>query len=268
MATEIVSLRSAENQAADGQTTEKVEEHPSARRFFRLPPIFMVSAADQMRLSSNFFKRPSIGEIKKQYTKSRKERGLASDSSAKLAHAPGKKIVGGAEVDAEDIKKRQYIEKKVIDFSSRNRFKNQTPILKGQVPKVPIKQIQEADKKETREEATEHRSLKSDRKEGPPEEMAAGEAKAKEHGTGEAKKDDLNLDCVICFNQKADVVCMPCGHSGICKPCSIKVCSKEAVCFLCKKPIEQLLQIDLTRTIGDMVIVLSSISISPPAPEN
>lgn len=79
----------------------------------------------------------------------------------------------------------------------------------------------------------------------------------------ESKKDDINLDCVICFNQKADIVCMPCGHSGICRQCSIKVCSKEAVCFLCKKPIEQLLQIDLSRTIGDMVIVLSSISINP-----
>lgn len=198
---------------------------------------------------------------------------MKSESNARLALPPNKKIIGAEETDQEDSKKRQYIEKKVIDFSAKNRFKSPGPILKGQVPKVPLKQIQSGITKETKEEETEMRDLKSERKNerspvpSPKDELKQGKPQEKETKVDE-KKEDLNLDCVICFNQRADMVCMPCGHSGICKQCSIKVCSKEALCFLCKKPIEQLLQIDLTRTIGGMVIVLSSISISSPENES
>lgn len=227
-----------------------------------------------MKLSSNFFKRPSIGEIRKQYNASttKKTSILKSESNARLAvPAPAvsnqKKIKAPPEIDADDSQKRQYLDKKVIDFAARNRFKNPAGSMhKANPPRLPeIKQITNVTNRETKDEETEQRDLKTDRKD---EALVTTPQNQLKEVVEEPKKEDINLDCVICFNQKADMVCMPCGHSGICRICSIKVCSKEAVCFLCKKPIEQLLQIDLSRTIGDMVIVLSSLYINSPETEN
>lgn len=226
----------------------------------------------KMRQSANFFKKPTLGEIKKQYNNSKT---LKSESNARLnAAIANKKIMGLEETDNDDMKKRQVIEQKLLDFSARNRFKGEVNLPKkisqGILGSKGLPMNQGATAGTTKEEETEYRDLRSDRREDD-EPNDAKPACAEETAAVKEKKTDqseeINLDCVICFNQKADMVCMPCGHSGICKACSLKICSKDAACFLCKKPVEQLLQIDLTRTIGEMVIVLSSITISPKGSE-
>lgn len=209
-----------------------------------------------MRLSANFFKKPDLSDIRLQYEK--------SNAGGKIGHCGGP--VGGREESRkerqarndEDLNKRSMVEKKVMDFSTKNKFKNKSSILKN-ASHEPRLSWHETRSEVGGNKEKEHRDISSQRKKIPQslEESVKGENVSQ--ANFDDKKEEMSLDCVICFNLKADMVCMPCGHSGICKPCSLKLCSKDTLCFLCKMPIDQLLQIDLSRTIGDMVIVLSSI---------
>lgn len=74
------------------------------------------------------------------------------------------------------------------------------------------------------------------------------------------KKGDVP-ECVVCCSKKADAVCMPCGHGGICEDCVVKIVSKNKECYLCKEAVEVILKIDPLRSIGNMVVVLGKISL-------
>jgi len=65
--------------------------------------------------------------------------------------------------------------------------------------------------------------------------------------------------CLICFDKQPDAVFMECGHGGVCYECSLEVWKATNECYLCRKPIAQVLQLDLKNYSKSNVIkVLSS----------
>lgn len=57
--------------------------------------------------------------------------------------------------------------------------------------------------------------------------------------------------CLICFDKDADAVIMDCGHGGICYGCCIELFKKKQGCYLCRKPILQVLQIEINKGSGE-----------------
>lgn len=51
---------------------------------------------------------------------------------------------------------------------------------------------------------------------------------------------------------------MDCGHGGICYTCSIALWKKSNLCYLCRKEINQILQVDLEEKIGEFWKVIST----------
>lgn len=49
--------------------------------------------------------------------------------------------------------------------------------------------------------------------------------------TIEIEEDQL---CVLCYAKKADSVIMPCGHGGICNPCSLELFAGCKDCPICR----------------------------------
>lgn len=72
-------------------------------------------------------------------------------------------------------------------------------------------------------------------------------------------KDSINAPqtCLICFDNESDAVIMHCGHGGVCYTCCIALWRKNQGCYLCRKPISQVLQVDLKVPHGDKIKVIS-----------
>lgn len=59
-------------------------------------------------------------------------------------------------------------------------------------------------------------------------------------------RDESDGLCEVCYSTQADSIFMPCGHGGVCYDCAVDIFSKgNYSCHLCRKPILQVLQIDL-----------------------
>jgi hypothetical protein len=67
-----------------------------------------------------------------------------------------------------------------------------------------------------------------------------------------------NQQCLICFDKGTDAVFMECGHGGVCYECSLEIWKTTAECFLCRKKITQVLQIDSKQKIGKNIIKVIS----------
>ncbi|KAM3133116.1 hypothetical protein pb186bvf_014833 [Paramecium bursaria] len=54
----------------------------------------------------------------------------------------------------------------------------------------------------------------------------------------------FNLEkCLVCYEQNPDIVFIPCRHGGICQACAEDILIKSKECYLCRKPIQQLLKV-------------------------
>lgn len=53
--------------------------------------------------------------------------------------------------------------------------------------------------------------------------------------------------CLICFDKNSNAVIMDCGHGGICYDCCIAMWQKNQGCYLCRKPILQVLQVEIVQ---------------------
>ena len=65
--------------------------------------------------------------------------------------------------------------------------------------------------------------------------------KEKKKGLEEKLRKDSNIRkshdnalCVLCFDNKADSVIMPCGHGGICNTCALELFSSCNQCPICR----------------------------------
>ncbi len=171
------------------------------------------------------------------------------------------------------IADRLVIDQRTLDFSNKNRFKtNGTSAISSEIPimmKLPTPPIIE--EKVTKpidadnDESIKHAEKETGRGRSPQNIATGGElekvAEAKQLKEEVAKPIQ---DCSICCAKPADAVCLPCGHSGLCRSCAKKICVKQGQCFLCKKPVDTLLRIDPTKTVGDMVLVVASVNLKRP----
>ena len=64
--------------------------------------------------------------------------------------------------------------------------------------------------------------------------------------------------CLICFENQPDSVFMECGHGGMCYTCATDIFKKTAECYLCRKPIKQVLLLDLKNKDGHYYKVKAS----------
>eukprot|EP01017_Pseudomicrothorax_dubius_P036309 TRINITY_DN518_c0_g1_i5.p1 TRINITY_DN518_c0_g1~~TRINITY_DN518_c0_g1_i5.p1 ORF type:complete len:631 (-),score=122.51 TRINITY_DN518_c0_g1_i5:99-1991(-) len=64
--------------------------------------------------------------------------------------------------------------------------------------------------------------------------------------------------CLICFDGVPDAVFLDCGHGGICYECAKELWLKTGECYLCRKNIIQILQIELDALDGKVIKVKSS----------
>lgn len=158
----------------------------------------------------------------------------------------------------EEDNNRLRFERRALDFSFKNRFRFEPRKIDRDVFAKNAEMCPPTDPRLSSKESQrqENNSSQAD---------TTGQPGAEQKNTGqpqpEQKSATDNNDCVICFAKKADAVCMPCGHGGACQSCAMKISLKNSQCFLCKKPIEVVLKIDPSKTVGNMVLVISSIQI-------
>lgn len=53
--------------------------------------------------------------------------------------------------------------------------------------------------------------------------------------------------CKICFGMEPDAIFMDCGHGGVCYECSLDVWKTTEECYLCRKEIKQVLQVEVNK---------------------
>ena len=205
-----------------------------------------------MKMSGDFFKRPTASEIKNQYK--------SQPSPKKNSASKNKKKIMTFEENTEqnEANKRSNFGNRLLDFSKKNRFKftrqklaQENSSNPAKLPEIQLGSILQGKGRTPRDqiqktEDTENRGLKSEQS---------------EKSDNQKVLEKLGPDCVICCASKADIICMPCGHSGVCRECMLRICIKDPICFMCKKTVTKLLRIDPTRQVGEMVIVLSSIPV-------
>lgn len=74
---------------------------------------------------------------------------------------------------------------------------------------------------------------------------AAGEADASDGGG------DNSRECVICMTEPRDTTVLPCRHMCMCSECAKMLRVQSEKCPICRTPIEQLLQIKISKQGGD-----------------
>lgn len=52
-----------------------------------------------------------------------------------------------------------------------------------------------------------------------------------------------NEVCAVCYIQKSNSVIMDCGHGGLCFPCALKICEQNEKCYICRNPIQKILEV-------------------------
>ena len=65
-------------------------------------------------------------------------------------------------------------------------------------------------------------------------------------GGGGGAGDSVDLDCVVCLDERKDQVCRPCGHLCMCAGCAqamIRAKGKKAKCPLCEHDIDEVMKI-------------------------
>ena len=67
-----------------------------------------------------------------------------------------------------------------------------------------------------------------------------------QQGADSLNESTLNL-CKICFGNEPDAIFMDCGHGGVCYECSLDVWRTTEQCYLCRKEIQQVLQVDVNN---------------------
>lgn len=223
----------------------------------------------QIRLSADFFRRPFKKEILKNYEEHQKNskpiptdgNNQKNDGRSVVLKGRSKKIV-----TKEDSKKifeednnRLRFERRALDFSFKNRFRFEPRKIDREVFAKNAEMCPPTDPRLSSKDS--HRLEQNSSQADTTGQPAADPKIPAQPQPEQPKSSTEHTDCVICFAKKADAVCMPCGHGGACQSCAMKISLKNSQCFLCKKPIEVVLKIDPSKTVGNMVLVISSIQI-------
>jgi E3 ubiquitin-protein ligase MGRN1 len=76
---------------------------------------------------------------------------------------------------------------------------------------------------------------------------ASGTEAGGESGDGAEEGGDNGRDCVICMTEPRDTTVLPCRHMCMCSDCAKTLRMQSEKCPICRTPIEQLLQIKITK---------------------
>ncbi len=63
-------------------------------------------------------------------------------------------------------------------------------------------------------------------------------------------KESSRPGCTVCLNAEANAVLMDCGHGAICFECGLKLLETTCECHLCRRPVIQVLKVDV-GVVGD-----------------
>ena len=76
-------------------------------------------------------------------------------------------------------------------------------------------------------------------------------AGASSEGGGDAEGGDNARECVICMTEPRDTTVLPCRHMCMCSECAKVLRMQSEKCPICRTPIEQLLQIKISKGEGN-----------------
>jgi protein neuralized len=55
--------------------------------------------------------------------------------------------------------------------------------------------------------------------------------------------EERGCQCVVCWDAKAEAVCIPCGHLAGCMDCLAEIKAKDWGCPVCRAPIQQVIKV-------------------------
>lgn len=65
----------------------------------------------------------------------------------------------------------------------------------------------------------------------------------------EARKHE-DSECIVCYDQKPNIIHDPCGHGGLCKGCALEYIRNEDTCMFCRTKIQKLYLIEYSKQEG------------------
>ena len=54
-------------------------------------------------------------------------------------------------------------------------------------------------------------------------------------------------ECIVCYDQKPNIIHDPCGHGGLCKGCALEYIKNENTCMFCRVKIQKLFLIEYSK---------------------
>ena len=57
-------------------------------------------------------------------------------------------------------------------------------------------------------------------------------------------------ECIVCYDQKPNIIHDPCGHGGLCKNCALEYIRNESTCMFCRVKIDKLFLIEYSKEEG------------------
>ena len=60
----------------------------------------------------------------------------------------------------------------------------------------------------------------------------------------------LDAECIVCYDQKPNIIHDPCGHGGLCKTCALEYIRNENTCMFCRVKIQKLYLIEYSKEEG------------------
>jgi hypothetical protein len=69
------------------------------------------------------------------------------------------------------------------------------------------------------------------------------------NNVGEAHKHE-DTECIVCYDQKPNILHDPCGHGGLCKACALEYIRNENTCMFCRVKIQKLYLIEYSKEEG------------------
>eukprot|EP01017_Pseudomicrothorax_dubius_P004065 TRINITY_DN10732_c0_g1_i3.p1 TRINITY_DN10732_c0_g1~~TRINITY_DN10732_c0_g1_i3.p1 ORF type:complete len:155 (+),score=20.21 TRINITY_DN10732_c0_g1_i3:64-528(+) len=73
--------------------------------------------------------------------------------------------------------------------------------------------------------------------------------------------------CCVCYCAEPDGVFLECGHGGLCFECALGIWEKVDECYLCRSPIQQVIQLDIEALNSARVVKVKACTRLETSPE-
>ncbi|CAD8144791.1 unnamed protein product [Paramecium octaurelia] len=83
-----------------------------------------------------------------------------------------------------------------------------------------------------------------------------------QHQQNENQQNSISLSsinlCCICYDSNPDALFMQCGHGGVCYHCALDMWKNKDECYLCRKKIDRVLQIQICENANNLYQVVGA----------